>query len=837
MLVLDRQSVAAHRPGSKPPVQLRFRATGQLVELPIGKTTIGSSPRCNLRIQEPGVQPVHCLIVRDAEGLTVRRWAANTLLNGAAFDEAPLAEGDCLTVCNVELELLPTRPVEAQTTRWMPQSNELNDDLLDTMQESVDAMAELDDSPVATETLLLEYDRSVRSVADAQPLEPAAEFEAIAESLASVDEPTVIDDEPTEARLADGGELRAGVEEFYALAPGSAGGLKLHNNLPHLQTPAEPWATDDSDSEQLELHASEAAEIVFQELQSASANSRARSRKLLAALRAKQEDYSELAERLSDVEAQLAELRKLRNEWDETQFGHEAERREWETQLHDLRRQLCECEVRLAEHAQQVAELRVELAAVRSSESAIEEPCKVATDESESPSPSQVVDWLPVSMAPHASVREVASEIEPLAGVDESNRLHSPEAEESHVPSVPQPAKAWDIPVAADAWPAARSEGTEQEHVTPVADEPIGEESAVVDQAAGKAEPIKATLEPTEELVTEAEVENPFAQFSIWKQGVLLDAPNHSEPADIVPSEAPKAAVPVVEQPNSGAAVKEETSAKVAEATRPKPQQASFIDRYSHMFGEEGAEASAPAAPVQQTPVPVVINSPPREVGIARSVVAEPKSTLSNDEESIEQYMAKLLERVRRDAPAGASSQAPPATAEELAAEKAAAEAAGLPQRIEAAKSEASQSEPSEPMSEADAEREIATWHAGDRKPTAPASDLGALRAIANQTARRAIGRHQLAKHKRVATTKVIVSTLAGMTSLWLMLLAPNWRDPQFIAACVGLLVAAYWASEAFRAMLRSWKAATYHGGQHDLLHDSGEHQHAGLPIDVEDRF
>ena len=50
-------------------VQLRLRADGQVLELPPGKTTIGSSPRCNVRIEQPGVQPLHCLIVEGPEGL------------------------------------------------------------------------------------------------------------------------------------------------------------------------------------------------------------------------------------------------------------------------------------------------------------------------------------------------------------------------------------------------------------------------------------------------------------------------------------------------------------------------------------------------------------------------------------------------------------------------------------------------------------------------------------------------------------------------------------------------------------------------------------------------
>ena len=57
----------------------------------------------------------------------------------------------------------------------------------------------------------------------------------------------------------------------------------------------------------------------------------------------------------------------------------------------------------------------------------------------------------------------------------------------------------------------------------------------------------------------------------------------------------------------------------------------------------------------------------------------------------------------------------------------------------------------------------------------APTTNLGALRALANETARLAISRHELRKLRRNAVTKVIVSTLAGVTSLWLMLDSEGW--------------------------------------------------------------
>jgi hypothetical protein len=131
MLLLDRQTSAttesragadrasANRAGAPAGrIQLWLCASGQLVELPPGKATIGSSPRCNVRIEQPGVQPLHCLISESADGLRIRSWAANTTLNGRAFGEAKLAVDDCLTLGTVELLVVDSaaQQVEAQPT-------------------------------------------------------------------------------------------------------------------------------------------------------------------------------------------------------------------------------------------------------------------------------------------------------------------------------------------------------------------------------------------------------------------------------------------------------------------------------------------------------------------------------------------------------------------------------------------------------------------------------------------------------------------------------------------------------------------------------------------------
>ena len=122
MLLLDRQSDATAQPRGEANrtsvptglIQLRLRTDGQVFDLPPGKATIGSSPRCNVRIERPGIQPLHCLIVDGPEGLRVRSWVANTALNGVPFEESPLAVGDCLSLGPIELDVIDTLATTSQ---------------------------------------------------------------------------------------------------------------------------------------------------------------------------------------------------------------------------------------------------------------------------------------------------------------------------------------------------------------------------------------------------------------------------------------------------------------------------------------------------------------------------------------------------------------------------------------------------------------------------------------------------------------------------------------------------------------------------------------------------
>jgi DNA repair exonuclease SbcCD ATPase subunit len=266
------------------------------------------------------------------------------------------------------------------------------------------------------------------------------------------------------------------------------------------------------------------------------------------------------------------------------------------------------------------------------------------------------------------------------------------------------------------------------------------------------------------------------------------------------------------------------------DSTSPR-QSNSYIERYSHMFVDDESSNGPSAVPTTGTPNLDSCSTHKPPVSAAVSSNAAMQSGTEADEESIEQYMAKLLQRVRGDAPASATPQAQPPRdgSRTSVVGNNAIMSQPSPTRAAAATG------PLESFSPVEGPLESISNFTSRRKATMPTpqTDLEALRALANESARRAISRHALRKHRRNALTKVIVSMLAGVTSLWLMLESPSWRDIQFITACLSMLVAAYWAGETFRTLLESLRIAA-HDGPEDDIEDASAELRLPLPIDVE---
>jgi hypothetical protein len=257
----------------------------------------------------------------------------------------------------------------------------------------------------------------------------------------------------------------------------------------------------------------------------------------------------------------------------------------------------------------------------------------------------------------------------------------------------------------------------------------------------------------------------------------------------------------------------------------PAPQSTSFIDRYSHMFVDDKPPVDAPAAPTLRSTDGEDHRQQPRNSGVANGNVGTPLT--GDEEESIEQYMSKLLQRVRGDGPApAAASQAPPAEQPPISG----------PLGYEPTPMQARSPMTLSAISLRDSlTADGATPTDGPRRKSsipAPQTDLEALRALANESARRAISRHSLRKYRRNATTKVIVSTLAAMTSVWLMIESPDLLHWQFLGACGTMVIAAYWTGQTIRALLETLRVTAPDDTEKEIREISAELQ-ARLPIDV----
>jgi hypothetical protein len=267
----------------------------------------------------------------------------------------------------------------------------------------------------------------------------------------------------------------------------------------------------------------------------------------------------------------------------------------------------------------------------------------------------------------------------------------------------------------------------------------------------------------------------------------------------------------------------------------PAPSTATFIDRYSHLFAEARSSQEMPSSASAQPSVPesALPSIPPAGLD---SAAAEQQST-DDDEETIEQYMARLLQRVR----GGTAHTAEPTTSVSWDRQRTAGDA------DTAGREPVSQVPAGERDSQAvTADEERVTTSLGTTRKKAKVveepANLEAFRAVANASARRAIGTHAQRVHRRNALTKAIVATLAGMTSLWLMLEAPELRDVQFITACVSSIAAAYWVGQTYGTLVEAFRAASYDGPQKSEKHPAAAGDPPGrvddpfrpsLPIDV----
>jgi hypothetical protein len=270
--------------------------------------------------------------------------------------------------------------------------------------------------------------------------------------------------------------------------------------------------------------------------------------------------------------------------------------------------------------------------------------------------------------------------------------------------------------------------------------------------------------------------------------------------------------------------------AAAAETIHGEFKPASFIDQYAHTLEEGEAD--------EQQPTSSPVSSP------AAAQPLQPAHGLSlgdADEESIEQYMAKLMQRMRGDTVPVPSSQGPQAKPAALGwvtspNRSTTAATAGLPAKGPSLPPAADTSD-DDPAS-----RPFSSLEELKRRLPAPEhkTDMKALRQLANETARRAIVKHATHTHRKAVWTKLFVAVFAGITALYLMAHSSDWKSLQFGGAGVALVVSLYWAFLTLGSLTDSARTRTYQRWAEKDVDQAEEEKEQSwdplLPIDVDSK-
>ena len=838
-----------HPPGPEPAatpngvtgkVCLRLRGDGdreRVVPLLAGKSTIGSSPRCTVRIVQPGVAPVHCLLVSGDGRMSVRRWASDACLNGAPFDDAVLEVGDRLTIGPAELQVeavdengladgnrgrptddadTPDRVQDEATGTTAERGGGLQDEPAsgESVSSAACGGAGLDASAAEVVFQRLRTSRSLSRERNRKFLaalkrqrQAHGELSERVEHLAREAQTALVENERLRGDLGQARQALASAEAQL----GSFDDAVAHRN--NMASEVERLVAErDNLAAQRDQLAAEHQQLVDERDRLTAAHDRiaaerdtlaterdglVQERDRMVAERERQsEDAGELAaERqrlIAERDSLAAERDRLAEERDRLVGERDALAGEHRGAAEE------QCRV-VAENARVVAEnARLAEESVRASE----EIARLAAER----------DALAGEMDQARSERQQAVE---------SLRRYEEKYEERQEEFARERAE-WDE--TRDGWQSRladhvrRIEDLQRALAQLRDDRPLPSGPAAEELAGDSADDQTHEGESVAESAEQSTDEEPLVSAvderdhpSVLGTGAAAEWKGHDDGQTAESVADSEVCVAVADEPaaageshvadEAGDASEWEQAADSSEEA-PEPRREwvetpSYIERYAHMFdGDADVEPVPPAAPTEPTA--------PR--------VNEPRLSESDaeHEDTIEEYMAKLLERTR-----GQSSADKPAPVFHTPAP------------------EAADPQPADVADEPDEDAPLASLaEIKSSGRSEPSSNLVALRSLANDIARQAIGTCAARRYRRTAVTQIIIATLAGTTSLYLMLLAPSWHDVRFISACVSLAASAYYLYLTIATLIDSVRSSIFEELEHDLSEvDLWSPQ---LPIDVE---
>lgn len=331
-----------------------------IVEIASRRCAVGSALSCDVRINEPGVAPVECLIFHGSKNNVVR-WldASQEFTGGELFEDEILRAGDPLQIGPVELELLLDEIMESEES--VP--------VVDMSVTSEDRLAEYILRLERLELQLVELQQASDSSTtfqdrDNPSKEVAATISALSSQLADLQTRSVEDRGSWSAEKADlEALLRTRLREFDAL---QADVQRLRDELQNVRDEYENVSAKDESSERLAEVSQELTERKEEfELEQASwQNERTEFQRHLQENMDRLEQFeSQLAEqnerhRQSDLAREAAEARadrlqesveELSKRLAEQQDEYEAVRATWDAERATLESELVEVKRRLAE--------------------------------------------------------------------------------------------------------------------------------------------------------------------------------------------------------------------------------------------------------------------------------------------------------------------------------------------------------------------------------------------------------------------------------------------------------------------------------------------------------
>ncbi|MEO1496697.1 MAG: FHA domain-containing protein [Planctomycetota bacterium] len=845
------------------PFRLR-RADGPTdvdVEVTEAPLRIGAGPRCDVRVDGPGLSPLHCIVTATADRCVVRRWAPNTWVNDQEFTEQTLEFGDRLRIGEIVFQVHPG---------FEPFDEPLADALLDAAPGDAeppvfDPSLAADQPPAAEETeaagdwgrgladppsdpaaeaaspagkeparkepaeSLANSPPAPKTAADAvadpaiparllQPWSPVTAEEgsrpatsndadaAIADADADSDPGTDIDvdiDWDIDSEATE--DSREALTDFYDASAADAFSAETADIASETeerpQVPAvapaavAPVADQDACSLETDADASDAVQhgsaappadpsaesaADSHALQDRLANTRARVRKLLSVLRDERSTWAvERADYALRQETTESTLQIVTNELEQALENLErttVELSDATTRSNELAACLDEANTRLAAAEQQYAELAEEFAKAQESVAAapadevasfdvadasnaadaVETPVvgevdattagETPTDRLESPTDPSSIE-APVNDVPVGDV-PVAALVAEGAGVTASDGFE-PSPETAPVAEYESAAEA---PLdAADSGAQLTGEidglwAVERDAEGVVASAPAAP-AATEEDPAPEFEPGVAAAEPASEPRGEEAVEHDAIEAPV------VDTPSAAPPVESTPIESLWGA----DEPTDAAHQGSTTAFDAAETPAEPHEPESFYEKFAHTLPDDDV-VPEPAAALPPAPMPEP--EAPAEAG---------------DDESLEDYMQRMMQRLR-----GEESPAAPAP-QPVAKPVVAARVAKAPPAPEPA------APAPEPVKRLENLEELKRGPAPEH-----GHDMGALRQLANQSARQAIDLSAVNKTKEHASLRLIFAIISMVGGAVVCLLSPELLDVATLTGAAAMAVGGY---------------------------------------------